>query len=131
MNENAKEMECRTNLAIGFIKSRRAERKVTDFYERMESRIEESKLECLFIDLDIDGDRSLDRPQLDEVYTAMQQETVSHLFLRDIKDITDDWEDIMEFIRFAAENEVTLHFVNLEPWGEDIPEKVWDGECGC
>lgn len=131
MNENAKKMECRTNLAIGFIKSRRADRKVADYYERMEDRIKEAELECLFIDLDVDGGRSLDRPQLDEVYTAMQQETVSHLFIRDIKDITDDWEDIKEFVRFAGENDVTLHFVNLEPWGEDIPEKVWDGGCGC
>ncbi len=120
-----------TEYAIGFIKSRKAFHKVEEYYENMESRMADAGLKCLFIDIDSDGGRDIDRPQLDEVFCAMEMEHIHHLFLRDVKDITDDWEDIMEFVRMSARNDVILHFVNLEPYGKEIPEKVWDGGCGC
>ena len=117
--------------AIGFIKTRKSWNKIDKYFERMEERAAADGLEMLFIDADVDGSRSIDRPQLDNLYDGIKLENVGNLFLRDVKDVTDDWEDIMEFVRFLEANDVVLHLVNVEPWGEEVSEKVWDGGIGC
>ena len=56
------------NLAVGFIKSRKAEHKVMDFCERMITAGDEEGCEILCVDVDRGGSRDIDRPQLDDVY---------------------------------------------------------------
>lgn len=120
------------NLAIGFIKSRKAEHKVMDFCEKMIAAGDEEGCEILWVDVDRGGSRDIDRPQLDEVYRAMEMSVINHLFIRSFDDISEDAEDLVAFTQFANDNKVLIHIVDVEQESKntDVTEP-WDGGAGC
>lgn len=120
------------NLAIGFIKSRKAEHKVMDFCEKMIAAGYKEGCEILCVDVDRGGSRDIDRPQLDEVYRAMEMSIINHLFIRSFDDISEDTEDLVAFMQFASDNKVLIHVVDVvqENKGTDATEP-WDGGAGC
>lgn len=128
-NENAKTN--RRKIGVGFIKSRKADHKVMDYCERMIEVAEKEGYEMLFIDVDRDGSRDIDRPELDAIYEAMKYGSVSHLFIRRLSDITDDMDDLLEFRRRARENYIKIHIVLVESGSETELDDVWDGGAGC
>lgn len=118
-------------IAVGFIKSRKAESTVMDFCERMLSKAEDDGCDVLFIDVDRGGSRDIDRSQLDVIYQAMGAGIIHRLYLRNYKDITDDLADLIAFQQFANDNEIEIRIVKVEGEAEEEPEEVWDGGCGC
>ena len=120
------------NLAIGFIKSRKAEHKVMDFCEKMIAAGDKEGCETRCVDVDRGGSRDIDRPQLDEVYRAMEMSIINHLFIRSFDDISEDTEDLVAFMQFASDNKVLIHVVDVvqENKGTDATEP-WDGGAGC
>lgn len=120
------------NLAIGFIKSRKAEHKVMDFCEKMITAGDKEGCEILCVDVDRGGSRDIDRPQLDEIYRAMEMSIINHLFIRSFGDISEDTEDLVAFMQFASDNKVLIHVVDVvqENKGTDATEP-WDGGAGC
>ena len=129
LNENAK--YSRREIGVGFIKSRKADHKVMDYCERMIEEAEKEGCEIFFVDVDRNGSRDIDRPELDAIYEAMKLGSVSHLFIRSLSDITDDMADLMEFKRKARENLIKIHIVLVEPYSDSKPDDVWDGGAGC
>lgn len=121
-----------SNLAIGFIKSRKAEHKVMDFCEKMIVAGDKEGCEILCIDVDRGGSRDIDRPQLDEIYRAMEMPIINHLFIRSFDDISEDKEDLVAFMQFASDNTVLIHIVNVEQECERMDAtEPWDGGAGC
>ena len=120
------------NLAIGFIKSRKAEHKVIDFCEKMINAGEKEGCEILCVDIDRGGSRDIDRPQLDEIFMAMEMSIINHLFIRSFDDISEDTEDLVAFMQFASDNMVLIHVVDVEQENKstDVAEP-WDGGSGC
>lgn len=118
-------------IGVGFIKSRKADHKVMDYCERMIEEAEKEGCEILFVDVDRDGSRDIDRPELDAIYEAMKFGSISHLFIRRLSDITDDMADLMEFKRKARENLIKIHIVLVEPYSDSNPDDIWDGGAGC
>ena len=120
------------NLAVGFIKTRKAEHKVMDFCEKMIAAGDKEGCEILCVDVDRGGSRDIDRPQLDEVYRAMEMSVINHLFIRSFDDISEDAEDLVAFTQFANDNKVLIHIVDVEQEGKntDVTEP-WDGGVGC
>lgn len=118
-------------IAVGFIKSRKAESTVMDFCERMLNKALDDGCEVLFIDVDRGGSRDVDRSQLDVIYQAMGAGIIHRLYLRNYKDVTDDLADLIAFQQFANDNDVEIHIVNVEGDSADVSEEVWDGGCGC
>ena len=102
------------NLAVGFIKSRKAEHKVMDFCERLIAAGDEEGCEILCVDVDRGGSRDIDRPQLDDIYRAMEMSIINHLFIRSFDDISEDMEDLVSFMQFANDNKVQIHVVGVE-----------------
>lgn len=119
-------------LAVGFIKSRKAEHKVMDFCERLIVAGDEEGCEILCVDVDRGGSRDIDRPQLDDIYKAMEMSIINHLFIRSFDDISEDMEDLISFMQFASDNKVQIHVVNVETDNkEKEASEPWDGGCGC
>jgi hypothetical protein len=120
------------NVGIGFIKSRKADYKVMDYCERMIVAAEKEGCDLLFVDVDRDGGRDIDRTQLDTIYSAMEVGSISHIFVRRLKDITDDIADLMEFHRTAAERGVSIRVVNVESDESEMEtEDAWNGGMEC
>lgn len=130
MRRNNSMKQVNGNLAVGFIKSRKAESTVMDFCEKMIAEAEKEGCEILLVDVDRGGSRDIDRSQLDEIYRAMEMESINHLFIRGFKDVTLDMEDLVSFVQFASDNDVLIHIVDMEPESPNTPE-TWDGGCGC
>lgn len=84
------------------------------------------------MDVDRGGSRDIDRPQLDDVYKAMEMSIINHLFIRSFDDISEDMEDLISFMQFASDNKVQIHVVSVEADKEmnEAPEP-WDGGAGC
>lgn len=120
------------NLAVGFIKSRKAEHTVMDFCEKMLAAGDKEGCEILCVDVDRGGSRDIDRPQLDNIYRAMEMSFISHLFIRSFDDISEDTDDLAAFMQFANDNKVQIHVVSVES-DKDIKEAAepWDGGTGC
>ena len=120
------------NLAVGFIKSRKAEHKVMDFSEKMIAAGDKEGCEILCVDIDRGGSRDIDRPQLDEIYRAMEMSIINHLFIRSFDDISEDTEDLVAFTQFANDNKVMIHIVDVEQESMNTEASVpWDGGAGC
>lgn len=120
------------NLAVGFIKSRKSESKVMDFCEKMITAGDKEGCEILCIDVDRGGSRDIDRPQLDEIYRAMEMSIINHLFIRSFDDISEDTEDLVAFTQFANDNKVLIHIVDVEQESMNTDASVpWDGGAGC
>lgn len=120
------------NLAVGFIKSRKAEHKVMDFCEKMIAAGDKEGCEILCVDVDRGGSRDIDRPQLDEIYRAMEMSIINHLFIRSFDDISEDTEDLVAFTQFANDNKVMIHIVDVEQESMNTDASVpWDGGAGC
>lgn len=130
MRRNNSMKQVNGNLAVGFIKSRKAESTVMDFCEKMIVEAEKEECEVLCVNVDRGGSRDIDRPQLDEIYRAMGMSIISHLFLRSFDDISDDTADLVSFMQFASDNDVQIHIVNVEKENAESSE-IWDGGCGC
>lgn len=120
------------NLAVGFIKSRKAEHKVMDLCERLIAAGDEEDCEILCVDVDRGGSRDIDRPQLDDIYRAMEMSIINHLFIRSFDDISEDMEDLVSFMQFANDNKVQIHVVSVEA-DKEMKEasEPWDGGAGC
>lgn len=118
-------------VAVGFIKSRKAESTIMDFCERMLSKAIDEGCEVLFIDVDRGGCRDVDRSQLDVIYQAMGAGIINCLYLRDYKDITEELVDLIAFQQFANDNEIEIRIVKVDGEPEEEQEEVWDGGCGC
>lgn len=120
------------NLAVGFIKSRKAESKVMDFCEKMITAGDSEGCEILCVDVDRGGSRDVDRPQLDEIYGAMEMSFINHLFIRSFDDISEDKDDLVAFMQFASDHDVLIHVVHVEPeaTSNDVIDP-WDGGAGC
>lgn len=120
------------NLAVGFIKSRKAEHKVMDFCKRLIVAGDEEGCEILCVDVDRGGSRNIDRPQLDDIYRAMEMSIINHLFIRSFDDISEDMEDLVSFMQFADDNKVQIHVVSVEA-DKEMKEasEPWDGGAGC
>ena len=88
--------------------------------------------EILCVDVDRGGSRDIDRPQLDEIYRAMEMSIINHLFIRSFDDISEDTEDLVAFMQFASDNMVLIHVVDVEQESKntDVTEP-WDGGAGC
>lgn len=120
------------NLAVGFIKSRKAEHKVMDFCEKMIAAGGKEGCEILCVDVDRGGCRDIDRPQLDEIYRAMEMSIINHLFIRSFDDISEDTEDLVAFTQFANDNKVLIHIVDVEQESKNTDATgPWDGGVGC
>ena len=120
------------NLAVGFIKSRKAGHKVMDFCERMIAAGDKEACEILCVDVDRGGSRDIDRPQLDEIYRAMEMSIINHLFIRSFDDISEDTEDLVAFTQFANDNKVLIHIVDMEQESKNTDATgPWDGGAGC
>lgn len=120
------------NLAVGFIKSRKAEHKVMDFCEKMIAAGDKEGCEILCVDVDRGGSRDIDRPQLDEIYRAMEMSIINHLFIRSFDDIYEDTEDLVVFTQFANDNKVLIHIVDVEQESKNTDATgPWDGGVGC
>lgn len=141
MNSNRSNLkEERKAVGIGFIKSRKAEQKVIEYGKCLVEVAEKEGCELLFVDVDCGGDRDIDRPQLDVLYSAMKLGCVSRIYIRRLKDITDNPADLLEFHKTARECYVSIHVVNVEDEdGANSLEvdvcghryEVWDGGAGC
>lgn len=70
MRRNNSMKQVNGNLAVGFIKSRKAESTVMDFCEKMIAEAEKEECEILLVNVDRGGSRDIDRPQLDEICRA-------------------------------------------------------------
>lgn len=122
----------RRKMGIGFIKSRKADYKVMDYCERMIATAEKEGCELLFVDVDRDGSRDIDRTQLDTIYSAMELGCISHIFIRRLKDITDDAADLVEFHHTADDCGISIHIVNVESDDSEMETgDAWDGGAGC
>lgn len=131
-NNNIFMKQVNGNLAVGFIKSRKAEHKVMDFCEKMIAAGDKEGCEILCVDVDRGGRRDIDRPQLDEVYRAMEMSIINHLFIRSFDDISEDAEDLVAFTQFANDNKVLVHIVDVEQESKNTDASVpWDGGAGC
>lgn len=120
------------NLAVGFIKSRKAEHKVMDFCEKMIAAGDKEGCEILCVDVDRGGSRDIDRPQLDGIYKAMEMSIINHLFIRSFDDISEDTEDLIAFTQFANDNKVLIHIVDVEQESKNTDATgPWDGGAGC
>ena len=120
------------NLAVGFIKSRKAEHKVMDFCEKMIAVGDKEGCEILCVDVDRGGSRDIDRSQLDEIYRAMEMSIINHLFIRSFDDISEDTEDLVAFTQFANDNKVLIHIVDVEQESKNTDAtEPWDGGAGC
>lgn len=120
------------NLAVGFIKSRKAEHKVMDFCEKMIAAGDKEGCEILCVDVDRGGSRDIDRPQLDEIYRAMEMSIINHLFIRSFDDISEDTEDLVAFTQFVNDNKVLIHIVDVEQESKNTDATgSWDGGAGC
>ena len=141
MNSNRNNLnEERKTVGIGFIKSRKAEQKVIEYGKCLIKAAEKDNCELLFVDVDCGADRDIDRPQLDVLYSAMKLGCVSSIYIRRLKDITDNPADLHEFHRTAIECGVSIHIVDVEDEeGASSVEldvcghryEVWDGGAGC
>lgn len=131
-NNNIFMKQVNGNLAVGFIKSRKAEHKVMDFCERMIAAGNKEECNILCVDVDRGGSRDIDRPQLDDIYKAMEMSIINHLFIRSFEDISEDVDDLVAFTQFANDNMVQIHVIDVEADGKnaDIAEP-WDGGAGC
>lgn len=131
-NNNIFMKQVNGNLAVGFIKSRKAEHKVMDFCEKMIAAGDKEGCEILCVDVDRGGSRDIDRPQLDEVYRAMEMSIINHLFIRSFDDISEDAEDLVAFTQFANDNKVLVHIVDVEQESKNTDAtESWDGGVGC
>jgi DNA invertase Pin-like site-specific DNA recombinase len=93
---------------------------------------EKEGCDLLFVDVDREGGRDIDRTQLDTIYSAMEVGSISHIFVRRLKDITEDIADLMEFHRTAADHGVSIRIVNVESDESEMEtEDAWDGGMGC
>lgn len=120
------------NWAVGFIKSRKSESKVMDFCEKMITAGDKEGCEIISVDVDRSGSRDIDRPQLDEIYEAMELPVIKHLFIRSFEDISEDMEDLVAFVQFANDNKILIHVVDVEPEAEDTDgAEPFDGGGKC
>ncbi len=133
MRRNNNFMKCNEgNLAVGFVKSRKAEHKVMNFCEKLIAAGDEEGCEILCVDVDRGGSRDIDRPQLDDIYKAMEMSIINHLFIRNFDDISEDVDDVISFMQYADDNNVKIHVVNVETDNkENEATEPWDGGCGC
>lgn len=133
MNNNINSTEqVNSNLAVGFIKSRKAEYKVMDYCKKMIAAGNKEGCEILCIDVDRGGSRDIDRPQLDWIYRVMEMSIINHLFIRSFDDISEDKEDLVAFTQFANDNKVLIHIVDVERECKNTDAKEpWDGGAGC
>ncbi len=119
-------------MAVGFVKSRKAEHKMMDFCEKLIAAGNEEGCEILYVDVDRGGSRDIDRPQLDDIYKAMEMSIINHLFIRNFDDISEDIDDVISFMQYADDNNVKIHVVNVETDNkENAVMEPWDGGCGC
>ena len=120
------------NLAVGFVKSRKAEHKVMDLCEKMIAAGEEDGYEILCVDVDRGGSRDIDRQELDDIYKTMEMPVINHLFIRSFDDISDDMEDLISFMQYANDNKVKIHIVEIESDDKETKRtEPWDGGAGC
>lgn len=103
-----------------------------DFCERLIAAGDEEDCEILCVDVDRGGSRDIDRPQLDDIYRAMEMSIINHLFIRSFDDISEDMEDLVSFMQFANDNKVQIHVVSVEA-DKEMKEasEPWDGGAGC
>lgn len=133
MNKNINFTErVNSELAVGFIKSRKAEYKVMDYCEKIIAAGDKEGCEILCIDVDRGGSRDIDRPQLDEIYRVMEMSNINHLFIRSLNDIAENPEDLVAFTQFADDNKVLIHIVDVERECKNTDAtEPWDGGAGC
>ncbi len=98
---------------VGYIKSRKADFRVMDMAEGL-IRYAQNNQRVLIEDVIVDGTSAVDvdRKSIDELMAKMEQDEIKVVFVRAMKDITDDPLDFIKFMSIAKDLEVSVFDVS-------------------
>ena len=109
---------------IGFIRSRKSEDKVIDMAEEMIAVAERHSICLDGILVDDSGSRDIDREKIGELYEYMERGCISVALVRSIFDITNDRDDLFQFLKKAGECGVSVYSMEHNLCPVCVP---WDG----
>ena len=99
-------------LGVGFVKSRKAPKKVIEQELEMHDEAEFRGIDLVNIIVDDSSGADVDRFCIDNLVEWMEKKMIDVLVVNDIHDITKDQDDLVEFILKAFELDVRIISLN-------------------